>query len=199
MSTLLQTSAIDCEGLRGRRRSSFSPPLPKDVFLQLRGGHVVLQQVFSSTDSAIADDGPTEPNATGVHHRTLSISAPLSPLSRAQVSGHATTVSAPRYHETILTMSAHSTAATLSRTSSSELHSPTMTMTESNPKTLSQSTERFLSRLCASYFMYFLCGWGDGGLWITDSNSASNPIHLVTGTVIPRELECFAIPMDADR
>jgi hypothetical protein len=162
MSSLLQTPAVEyCHGLRGRRRSSFA--LPQELFAHIRNGHTALEQPPNPTDSAVVDDVEEISLTTGVHHRSQSSSAPLSPLSRAQVSGHATTVSVPRYHETFLDSPTRPTLV-MNTLSGSTVKQDSIIDISSRQTMRAVDAERFYFRLCASYFMYFLCGWGDGGL-----------------------------------
>ena len=183
MSSLFQNPASEfCQGssnLRGRR-FSFNPPRPQDLLSHLRGGS------SGQADSALADDVAIDLPVLPKGKRSYSTSIPLSPLSNVHMSGYSTNTHPPRYHEAFVSSSskiAHSpsSSAVLSTFNSREASIIEFGLSDPSPK-----DEQMKRRLASAFFVYFLCGWGDGG---QKSRLLSHFFFTkpfpVTGTILP--------------
>ena len=165
MSTLLQTPVVEyCHtqsNLRGR--FSFNPPRPQDLLSQLKSG------ITSQEESVVADD--TSSNDTPVveqsHPRAYSTSHPLSPLSGAHTSHNITTISLPRHDETVVP--SHRIATITNSAVSVPKNSDTSTAAsiielDVQVPISRAPIESFKRRYASALFLYFLFGWGDGGI-----------------------------------
>lgn len=162
MSSLLQNPAAEyCQSnnLRGRR-FSFNPPRPQDLLSHLRSGHNGQADDIVLIDE-IASDLPVLPK----EGYSPGSSPPLSPLDSVHMAGYSTTVHLPRHHDSYFP----SLSATTSPSSSvppSAFVSREPSIIDFNEQLLLEAPvkgEHYKRRLSSVFFLYFMCGWGDGG------------------------------------
>ncbi|KAJ8487811.1 hypothetical protein ONZ45_g14197 [Pleurotus djamor] len=147
--------------LRERRRSSIRPRL---FFPRLTSNHGADSH---DHDNAIEDDPtPDHPIADASIEKTpLSIS----PLTSVHLSGYSTNIDAARHHDTLPRLSYTPESPSPSTSPATPVSSSKNSVIEISPVTPKSVPENLKWRLAAGYFMYFMCGWGDG----------------ITGAVIP--------------
>ncbi|ESK92166.1 mfs efflux transporter [Moniliophthora roreri MCA 2997] len=167
MSSLLSTPAVDyCQkstpsGLRGRR-FSLNPTLPQISFG--RPGTGANDSTLQNESAIDSDDDP--PNDT-----TPSLP---SPLSNVYMSGYSTNVYIPRHQGSSLPTPGPSLPATPATecppSTAVDRSGSIIELMGGQPSTApTPKLDRMKQRLACAYFLYFLCGWGDG----------------VTGTALP--------------
>lgn len=160
----LQPFALDSCGpntLRERRRSSIRP---RALFPKLFQG--TNANIHGRDEDSAIDDEVHEPIAQATRDGNLPIQYP-SPLVNAHLSGYSTNAEPTRHQDTLPRLHYTSEPQTPSQTSPTA--SSKNSIVDIPPVVPASPPERLAIRLAAGYFMYFMCGWGDG----------------VTGAVIP--------------
>ncbi|KAL0571974.1 hypothetical protein V5O48_009976 [Marasmius crinis-equi] len=180
-ATLIATPADYCQtlngsGLRGRR-FSVNPPLPQNLFASARSDDVQDAQ----NESAIEEDDSPLSIELPQNDFARAIPALPAPLTNVHMSGYSTNVYIPRHQNGGGPLG----GPTPSGSSTPFVATPASEFPPSTPVDRSgsiihliggepiacptPSQERVKRRLACAYFLFFLCGWGDG----------------VTGTVLP--------------
>ncbi|KAJ8702917.1 hypothetical protein PTI98_001589 [Pleurotus ostreatus] len=160
----LQPFALDScspNSLRERRRSSIRP---RALFPKLFQG--TNANIHGGDEDSAVDDEVHEPIAQATREGHLPIQYP-SPLVNAHLSGYSTNAEPTRHQDTLPRLHYTSEPQTPSQTSPTA--SSKNSIVDIPPVVPVSPPERLAIRLAAGYFMYFMCGWGDG----------------VTGAVIP--------------
>ncbi|KAF4605454.1 hypothetical protein EYR40_004238 [Pleurotus pulmonarius] len=160
----LQPFALDScnpSTLRERRRSSIRP---RTLFPRLFQG--ANANTHERDEESALDDDVHEPNVQAIQNGHLPVQFP-SPLVNAHLSGYSTNAEPTRHQDTLPRL--HYTSEPQSPSQTSPTTSSKNSIVDIPPVVPVSPPERLAIRLAAGYFMYFMCGWGDG----------------VTGAVIP--------------
>ena len=169
MSSLLQSVTVEsCQTttLRDRRHSSIRPPnfLPR-IFSAGDPTHGLEESAVADEPSTFDPPAITSPLPRSSNHTEV---LPLSPLSDAHMSGYSTNITAPRHHDSRSSLNTY--AGTSPTSNSPGFESPTELSRQSSLHELRDDAvpahpnlERMKLRLASAFFVYFLCGWGDGG------------------------------------
>lgn len=146
--------------LRERRRSSIRP---RALFPRLFQGPSTNNHGRDG-ESAI-DDDIHESNVEATQHGHLPVQYP-SPLVNVHLSGYSTNAEPTRHQDTLPRLHYTSEPQTPSQTSPTA--SSKNSIVDIPPVVPVSPPERLAIRLAAGYFMYFMCGWGDGGKIFSD-------------------------------
>ena len=159
----LQPFALDScnpSTLRERRRSSIRP---RTLFPRLFQG--ANANTHERDEGSALDDDVHELNVQATQNTHLPVQFP-SPLVNAHLSGYSTNAEPTRHQDTLPRL--HYTSEPQSPSQTSPTTSSKNSIVDIPPVVPVSPPERLAIRLAAGYFMYFMCGWGDGGKAISD-------------------------------
>ncbi|KAG5220778.1 MFS substrate transporter [Salix suchowensis] len=131
---------------------------PSSLFPKLFQGTNV--NIHGRDEDSAVDDDVHEPIAQATRDGHLPIQYP-SPLVNAHLSGYSTNAEPTRHQDTLPRLHYTSEPQTPSQTSPTA--SSKNSIVDIPPVVPVSPPERLAIRLAAGYFMYFMCGWGDGG------------------------------------
>lgn len=160
MSSLLQPIGIDtCQTtLRGRRRSSIRTlnPIP-----------ALFSAISSASHGSALCDEPDAPGVISSRSQPVHNAAfvALSPLSSVHMSGHSTNIQITRHHDIPLsTIHDASPSSSLPSSAFNSRKPSLLELADNQVLTPYPQVEHMKLRIVSAFFVYFLCGWGDGGL-----------------------------------